>query len=59
DDALEAIEQSPIKQVVVSNTIPLERETGSRKLEVLSVGPLIAESILRIHKDISLSSLFG
>lgn len=58
DDALEAIERSPIKRVVVTNTIPIQRESASTKLEVLSVGPLVAESILRIHKDISLSSLF-
>ncbi len=59
DDALETIEQSPIKKVVVSNTIPVDPEHGSTKLEVVSVAPLIAESILRIHKDISLSSLFN
>jgi len=57
-DALDAISRSPIKRVVVTNTIPVPREVGGGKLEVLSVGPLIAESILRIHKDISLSSLF-
>ena len=59
DDALEAIERSPIKKVVVTNTIPVEREGDSSKLQALSVGPLIAESVLRIHKDISLSSLFS
>lgn len=58
DDALEAIERSPLKRVIVTNTIPLHPEAATGKLEVLSVGSLIAESILRIHKDISLSSLF-
>ncbi len=58
DDALGIIERSPLKKVVVTNTIPIDPESGSTKLEVLGVGSLIAESILRIHKDISLSSLF-
>ncbi|MGE5620267.1 MAG: ribose-phosphate diphosphokinase [Sphingomonadaceae bacterium] len=58
NNALEAIERSPLKKVVVTNTIPVDPGSGSSKIEVLSVGSLIAESILRIHKDISLSSLF-
>ncbi len=57
-DALEAISRSPIKRVVVTDTIPLPPGVDSSKVEVLSVGSLIAESILRIHKDISMSSLF-
>ena len=57
-DVLREIEQSPIQRVVVTNTIALPPGACS-KLDVLSVGPMIAESILRIHKDISLSSLFS
>jgi ribose-phosphate pyrophosphokinase len=57
-DALEAIDRSPIKQVVVTNTVPTKLGQLPEKVNVLSVGPLIAESILRIHKDISMSSLF-
>lgn len=57
-DALEAIDRSPIKQVVVTNTVPSRARQLPEKVKVLSVGPLIAESILRIHKDISMSSLF-
>lgn len=57
-EALEKIERSPLKQVVVTNTVPLSSGQLPEKVKVLSVGPLIAESILRIHKDISMSSLF-
>ncbi len=57
-DVLREIEQSPIERVVVTDTVALPAEAPS-KLDVLSVGPMIAESILRIHKDISLSSLFS
>ncbi len=58
-DALEAIDRSPLKRVVVTNTVPTQPEARTEKLQVLSVGSLIAESIMRIHKDISLSSLFS
>jgi ribose-phosphate pyrophosphokinase len=58
-DALEAIEKSPLKRVVVTNSVPTLPEAVAEKVEILSVGSLIAESILRIHKDISLSSLFS
>jgi ribose-phosphate pyrophosphokinase len=57
-EAMEAIDQSPIERLVVTDTIPLPAG-ASNKIDVLPVGSLIAESILRIHKDISLSSLFN
>lgn len=56
--ALGAISQSSVKRLVTTNTIPLPTGADTSKLEVLRVGPLVAEAILRIHKDISLSSLF-
>ncbi|HEX9015678.1 MAG TPA: ribose-phosphate diphosphokinase [Chloroflexota bacterium] len=58
EEALDVIEKSPIERVVVTNTVPLPGRS-IEKLDVISVGPLISESILRIHKDISLSSLFN
>ena len=57
-EALDAIARSPLKRVVVTNTIPLPARAELSKVEVLSVAPLVAESIVRIHKDISLTSLF-
>lgn len=58
-DALHAVEESDIERMVVTNTVPVPEGVKSSKLDILSIGPLVAESILRIHKDISLSSLFG
>lgn len=57
--ALERIDDSVLKEVIVTNTIP----TGSNvekcgKLRSLSVGPLLADAICRIHKEESVSSLF-
>ena len=57
--AVERLAQSPIKEVVVSDTIPL-REEAKRvdKIKVLSVSKLLGEAIRRIHTDDSISSLF-
>jgi ribose-phosphate pyrophosphokinase len=57
--ALDRIEGSPLDKVVVTNTIPLsERGTTSKKIESVSIAPLIAEAIRRIHHGDSVSSLF-
>jgi ribose-phosphate pyrophosphokinase len=47
-----------IKSVVVTDTIPVPPQAGD-KLHVLSVAPLLAEAIDRIHRDASISVLFS
>jgi ribose-phosphate pyrophosphokinase len=57
--AVERITKSPIEEVVVSDTIPLGAAAAAcRKIRTLSVSPLLAEAIRRIHQADSLSSLF-
>lgn len=57
--AIEKINRCSIKELVVTNTIPLQDKTKlSNKITVLSVGNLLAEAIKRIHKNDSVSSLF-
>jgi len=56
--AVERLEKSEIAEVVVTNTIPLREDQQSKKLTVLSVAPLLAEAIHRIHTETSVSSLF-
>jgi ribose-phosphate pyrophosphokinase len=57
--AIEKINRCSIKELVVTNTIPLREKTKlSNKITVLSVGNLLAEAIKRIHKNDSVSSLF-
>jgi ribose-phosphate pyrophosphokinase len=56
--AVERLERSPIEEVVVTNTIPLREEQQGKKITVLSVAPLLAEAIHRIHTETSVSSLF-
>ncbi len=57
--ALERIKKSPMKSVVVTDTIPLREEAQKiKKIKVLSVARLLGEAIRRIHNDDSVSSLF-
>ncbi len=56
--AIERIEDSPIKEVVVTNTIPKRPGKESKKITYLSVSSLLAEAIRRIHFGESVSSLF-
>jgi ribose-phosphate pyrophosphokinase len=57
-DALEKIEASPVKELVVTNTIPAEGKEPAGKLKTLSVARLLGEAMRRIHNGESVSSLF-
>jgi ribose-phosphate pyrophosphokinase len=58
--AIERIQASPLSQVVVTNTIPLdEAGRNSSKVKVLSVARLLGEAVKRIHHGDSISSLFS
>jgi ribose-phosphate pyrophosphokinase len=57
DNALERIADSPIDEVVVTDTIPL-RTDHTEKLTVVSVSALLSEAMKRIHENRSVSSLF-
>jgi ribose-phosphate pyrophosphokinase len=57
--AVERIQNSPIKSLVVTDTIPLnENAKACEKIRVLSVAELLAEAIHRSHTGRSVSSLF-
>lgn len=57
--AIERINSSVIEEVIVTNTIPLDsKKENCKKLTVLSIAPLLAEAIKRIHEESSISSLF-
>jgi ribose-phosphate pyrophosphokinase len=57
-DAIERITKSYVKELVITDSIPHEPSTLPSKIRVLSVAPLLAEAIRRIHDEESLSSLF-
>jgi ribose-phosphate pyrophosphokinase len=57
--ALDRINESVLKEVIVTNTIPMDNNLEKcKKLKVLSVASLLGDAIKRIHEETSVSSLF-
>ena len=56
--AIERIQDSAIKELVLLNTIPLAAEKKTDKVKLLSVAPLFAEAMIRIFTNDSISRLF-
>jgi ribose-phosphate pyrophosphokinase len=56
--AMQRIKKSKIKEFVVTDTIPVPKEKRTDKIVVLSVAPLLAEAIKRIHSEKTISALF-
>lgn len=55
--AIERIKNSQIKELVITNTVPLAKEKQIEKIKVLSIAPLFAQAILRIHQNKPLGEL--
>jgi ribose-phosphate pyrophosphokinase len=59
-NALERLLEAPIQEIVVTNTIPVSIPAEAQnRVKVLSVAPLLAEAMLRIHEDLSVSKMFA
>ena len=56
--AIARLEGAPLEEVIVTNSIPLGKDKLLPKITVLSVAPLLAEAIRRIHDEESVSTLF-
>jgi ribose-phosphate pyrophosphokinase len=56
--AIERITDSPIKELLVTNSIPLPPEKQIEKIRVISIAPLFAEAIDRIYEGLPVSTLF-
>lgn len=57
--ALERIAESPLKELITTNSIALTREKRAvEKITFLSIAKILGEAILRIHCETSISSLF-
>lgn len=57
-NALEKLENAPIEEVVVTNSIPCKDVQRCKKIKILDVSPLLGEAIRRIHTNESISNLF-
>jgi ribose-phosphate pyrophosphokinase len=58
-EAMEIINGSDLVETIVTNTIPQAANASEARVRTISVAPLFAEAIMRIHKDLSLSALFS
>jgi len=56
--AMERLEQSPLEQVIVTDTVPINPGQKIAKIKMLSVAELLAETIKRVYMGESVSSLF-
>jgi len=57
--AVDRLKNGPIREVVVTNTVPISDEKRFDNLRVLSIAPLLAEAIDAVFEDGSVSQLFG
>jgi ribose-phosphate pyrophosphokinase len=57
-DAIKNLRESPIKELIITDSIPLPPEKQLPNIRVLSVGHLLADAIKRIHFNESVSRLF-
>ena len=56
--AIQRIANSPVKQVVVTDTLPMDAKKKINKVKVLPVAPLLGEAIRRIHTGESVGAMF-
>ncbi|HEY3297548.1 MAG TPA: ribose-phosphate diphosphokinase, partial [Armatimonadota bacterium] len=56
--AYERLNRPEIKEVVVTDTIPIHADKATDKFKILSVAPLLGEAIRRVHENESINSLF-
>ncbi len=57
--AIERLAASPIRELVVTNTVPVSAAKRIEKIQVVSIAPILADAIRRIHEDRSVSELFS
>jgi ribose-phosphate pyrophosphokinase len=57
-DAAVRVAESELEALFVTDTLPLAPEKLNHKVQVLTIAPLLAEAIMRIHKNLSISAMF-
>jgi ribose-phosphate pyrophosphokinase len=56
--AVQNLEEAPIQEVVVTNTVPIPEEKRFGKLRIISIAPLIADALRAVFEDTSVSEIF-
>ena len=56
--AIDRLSKSNVKEVVITNTIPLDEGSAIDKIKVLSIAPVIAEALDHVFEDASISEMF-
>jgi len=56
--AFERLQNCPVKEVVVTDTIPVMQDKKLEKIKVISTAPLLGEAIHRIHTGLSVGAMF-
>jgi ribose-phosphate pyrophosphokinase len=56
--AVERLQQAPVREVVVTNTVPITDEKRFDKLSVLSIAPIVADALGAVFEDTSVSEIF-
>ena len=57
-DAADRIAASDLERLIVTDTLPVDPERLNHKIQVLTIAPMLAEAIMRIHKNLSISAMF-
>lgn len=56
--AYDRLAESPFKEIVVTDTIPVKHDLLGDRIQVVSVSSLLAKAMIRIHEDLSVSKIF-
>jgi ribose-phosphate pyrophosphokinase len=58
DPAIERLKAAPIKELIITDTISVEKEKQLPNMKIVSVADVFGEAIKRIHNGESVSALF-